>query len=418
MESLKNSYEAVLEFIDKMEELVRFQEEIPVPSTINQTWISFLDYAQKIIRTDACGMFLVHEDSHEFELRNVWPADRKEIFRKEALLQIECGMFSWVINRRKTAIIPSLTSSREKTIVMLPLITARQTLGAVFVYTPISESSITLENLKLLTMLSKQCSLVIENWFLYEKSEKEHKSLLEARSQAARVEKLASIGRLTSGAFHEILNPLNIISSYIQFLLISGNPDTRLKKYLSKMKMESDRIAGIVRGMLRFCGSSRHTQGKSNVKDGIQKALSLAADRLKKVEIIKNIEPGLPLIYCNSDSLLEVFFDVIVNAGDAMPGGGLLKISAQTFSYRRSQVDFIEISFEDTGYGVADAHIDKLFDPFFSTKETGKSPGLGLSISYGIIRDLGGDIRVERCAGRGTIVTIKLPCECLNEVSS
>ena len=353
---------------------------------------------------------MVDEESYEFILRSVWPDDREGTCRKEVLLQVECGMFSWVINRRKAAIIPSLVFSGEKTIVMLPLTTARQTLGAVFVYTPISESLITLENLKLLTVLSRQCSLVVENSFLYEKLTKEHDSLLEARSQTARAEKLASIGRLTSGAFHEILNPLNIISAHIQFLLMVEDPDPRVTEYLLRMKTESDRIAKIVKGMLQFSGYSGRAQEKLNVDELIKKALSLAGDRLKDIEIISEIERGLPLVQCNGDSILQVFFDVIANAGDAMPGGGTLRVSAGRLPVCPEMAgDFIEVVFQDTGCGVSEEHIDKIFDPFFSTKKTGDGPGLGLSISYGVVRDHGGDIRVESGAGRGTIVRVQLP---------
>jgi len=404
---LQKGYQAVLEFIDKMEQLGQFQEKVDIPSNINQIWKVLLDEIRNLVRIDICALFLVDEDTHEFILRNVSPQDKGPICQKEIAFQIECGMFSWIINRRKPAIIPSLVFKNKRTIIMLPLSTIKRTLGVVLILTPIEESSITQENLKLLTMLAKQCSLVMENTLLYEDLRKEHESLQEAQDQIVQAEKLASVGRLTSGAFHEILNPLNIISGHIQFLLMDKDLSPRISKYLNIMRGQSDRIAKIVKGLLQFSRYSKQKIVEVKINDLIEKVLSLVEYEVKfdNVKVIKELDPSLPPIMGDEEKLSQVLFNLVSNARDAMPQGGTLKISTRA----SVNSDFIEIRFQDTGCGISEENINKIFDPFFTTKEAGKGTGLGLSLSYGIIQDHGGTISVESKVNEGTNFIIYLP---------
>jgi diguanylate cyclase (GGDEF)-like protein len=174
---------ALLELIDKIEHLGKFQDRIDFPSTIGQIWEVFLGDMRNLIEIEVCALFLVDDATHEFVLEYAFPENRKTICRKEADYQIECGIFSWIINRRQPALIPALASQNEKSIVMLPLSTIKRTLGVVMVKTPIKESFITHEILKLLTMLAKQYSLVLENTLLYDRLMKKHESLEKANGE-------------------------------------------------------------------------------------------------------------------------------------------------------------------------------------------------------------------------------------------
>ncbi len=176
---------ALLAFIEKMERLNQFQDKIDAPSTMEQIWETFLSEFKYLMRVDVCALFLVDEQTCEFFLKDVFPSNRGGICRQEVDLQIECGMFSWVINRRQPALVPSLTFQEDKTIVMLPLTTSRRTLGMVLAVTPMKESSVTQENLKLAGILLRQFSLVVENVLLYEKLKKEHDSLQTANQEIA-----------------------------------------------------------------------------------------------------------------------------------------------------------------------------------------------------------------------------------------
>ena len=174
---------ALLELIDKIEHLGQFQDRIDFPSTIGQIWEVFLGDVRNLIEIEVCALFLVDDATHEFVLEYAFPENRKTICRKEADYQIECGIFSWIINRRQPALIPALASENEKSIVMLPLSTIKRTLGVVMVKTPIKESFITHEIIKLLTMLAKQYSLVLENTLLYDRLMKKHESLEQANGE-------------------------------------------------------------------------------------------------------------------------------------------------------------------------------------------------------------------------------------------
>lgn len=174
---------ALLELIDKIEHLGQFQDRIDFPSTIGQIWEVFLGDVRNLIEIEVCALFLVDDATHEFVLEYAFPENRKTICKKEANYQIECGIFSWIINRRQPALIPALAFENEKSIVMLPLSTIKRTLGVVMVKTPIKESFITHEIIKLLTMLAKQYSLVLENTLLYDRLMKKHESLEQANGE-------------------------------------------------------------------------------------------------------------------------------------------------------------------------------------------------------------------------------------------
>jgi diguanylate cyclase (GGDEF)-like protein len=181
--SMTEQRTALLELIDKIERLGQFQDRIDFPATIGQIWEVFLDDVRDLIEIEVCALFLVDDDSYEFILEYVYPEDNKAICKKEVDYQIECGIFSWIINRRQPALIPALASANNKSIVMLPLSTIKRTLGVVMVKTPIKESFITHENMKLLTMLAKQYSLVLENTLLYGRLMRKHESLEKANGE-------------------------------------------------------------------------------------------------------------------------------------------------------------------------------------------------------------------------------------------
>jgi diguanylate cyclase (GGDEF)-like protein len=201
---------ALLELIDKIEHLGQFQDRIDFPTSIGQIWEVFLDDVRNLIKIEVCALFVVDDDSHEFVLEYVYPDDKKAICKKEIQYQIECGIFSWIINRRQPALIPALAFENEKSIVMLPLSTIKRTLGAVMVKTPIKESSMTHENMKLLTMLAKQYSLVLENTLLYDRLKKKHKSLEKANGEIKLLSRKDSLtgcynrGYLNEHLHHEI----------------------------------------------------------------------------------------------------------------------------------------------------------------------------------------------------------------------
>jgi transcriptional regulator with GAF, ATPase, and Fis domain len=183
MAELVEKRSALVELIDKIEQLGQFQDRIDFPANIRKIWRVFLADLKNLIEMEVCALFLVDDDTHEFALRYVTPDDKRSICQKEINFQIECGIFSWIINRRQPSLIPALVFENDRSIIMLPLTSTKRTLGVVLLLTPIQENYITHENMKLLTMLAKQYSLVMENTILYERLRKKHRSLEKANGE-------------------------------------------------------------------------------------------------------------------------------------------------------------------------------------------------------------------------------------------
>ncbi len=197
---------ALLELIENIERLGRFQDRLDFPSSVNQIWSAFLVDVQNLIEIEVCALFLVDENTNEFILKYAVPEDSAKLCRKEIDLQIECGIFSWIINRRQPALVPALAFEEVASVVMLPLSTVKRTLGVVLLTTPIQESFITHENMKLLTMLTKECSLVIENTLLYKRLRRKHLSLEKANKEIKQLSRTDSLtGCYNRGHLNELL---------------------------------------------------------------------------------------------------------------------------------------------------------------------------------------------------------------------
>ncbi|MGB5748509.1 MAG: sensor domain-containing diguanylate cyclase [Desulfobacterales bacterium] len=197
---------ALLELIENIERLGQFQDRLDFPSSVNHIWSAFLVDVQNLIEIDVCALFLVDEKTNEFTLKYTVPENNAKLCKKEIDLQIECGIFSWIINRRQPAVIPALAFEKVRSIVMLPLSTVKHTLGVVLLTTPIQESFITHENMKLLTMLTKECSLVMENTLLYERLRRKHLSLEKANKEIKLLSRTDSLtGCYNRGHLNELL---------------------------------------------------------------------------------------------------------------------------------------------------------------------------------------------------------------------
>jgi len=228
---------------------------------------------------------------------------------------------------------------------------------------------------------------------------------IHLEEQLMQAEKLSSIGLLAAGIAHEVNTPITGISSYTQMLLKETPETDRRKPILEKIEKQTFRAAEIVNGLLNFARMNGSEFGDLDVNQLIRDSLSLLDHQMRRnnVKLEARLDGSVPLIYGNAGKLQQVFVNLFLNARDAMPAGGELKIQTSMND------SMVIVDIRDTGVGISEENIKRIFDPFFTTKRTGKGTGLGLAVSYGIIQDHGGRIFVDSAPGKGTHFRLKLP---------
>ena len=231
--------------------------------------------------------------------------------------------------------------------------------------------------------------------------------------QLQHTEKMASVGLLAAGVAHEVNTPLAGISSYTQLLRGKIDDVDARQELLAKIEKQSFRAAKIVNNLLNFSRSSGTEFEETDVNKALLDVLSLLEHQLagSRIRIRKELDSELPLIRGNENRLQQVFFNLVLNARDAMPRGGWLTLATH------ADDDTVVVEVKDTGHGIRKEHIRRIYDPFFTTKGIGRGTGLGLSVSYGIVQELGGGIFVDSTPGQGTRFQVALPALVLSEAA-
>jgi signal transduction histidine kinase len=230
-----------------------------------------------------------------------------------------------------------------------------------------------------------------------------------ALEQAARrADKLAALGTLAAGLAHELNNPIGIICSRIEVMLLeaeaTGLPEA-LRGDLKVLHRNAERVARIAQGLLSFSRPSPRIRTTVDLSGVVRETLLLAEQQVRRggVTLTVDCDDSLPAIEGDSNALEQVLLNLLTNAGAALPAGGEIAIATRRHPDRPG---FVQLIVADTGC-IPPEILPRIFDPFFSTKPAGT--GLGLSISHGIVREHGGTIDVESAPGRGTRFTITLP---------
>src|SRR5262245_15294811 len=217
-------------------------------------------------------------------------------------------------------------------------------------------------------------------------------------------EKLAAIGQLAAGVAHELNTPLASISGYAEELgEITRGAGDKVVQYTGVIRSQTERCKAITQSLLNFARKSDIRVQAVDVNAVLREAIDYL--RFKKRTTGLEIEADLadvPNVQADSVQLLQVFLSVLVNAADAIVGGGRITVRS------RAEKD-VQVTISDTGCGIPEENLKKVFEPFFTTKAPGEGTGLGLSLSYGIVKQLGGSIDLKSRVGEGTQVTIALP---------
>ena len=229
---------------------------------------------------------------------------------------------------------------------------------------------------------------------------------VELESQLSQADKLSSIGLLAAGVAHEVNTPLAVISSYAQMLSKQLQGDPQRGALLEKITRQTFRASEIVNNLLNFSRTSGTEFTDVDVNKIITDTMALLEHQFKisKIQVQDELAEHLPLINGNAGRLQQVFLNLFLNARDAMPNGGTLRVTT-------SNGEGVSVVVSDNGSGIAQEHIHRIYDPFFTTKTApqGRGTGLGLSVTYGIIQEHAGKIRVESRPGEGTTFYLDFP---------
>lgn len=228
-------------------------------------------------------------------------------------------------------------------------------------------------------------------------------------------EKLSSIGVLAAGVAHEINNPLSSVAGYAEALLRrfkdehSLTEDPRLDvfpKYLQVIVRESYRCKSIIDCLLSFSRKSDGSVSNVNINDILNEVLELVRykSRYEKIEIRTNLQSDLPDVISDPSGLRQVCMNLLINAHQSISGAGIVEITT-----KMTDPAMVMFQIRDSGCGITKDAIDQIWDPFFTTKNVGQGIGLGLAVTYNIIKRLGGDISVESQVGKGSKFTVRIP---------
>ncbi len=339
-------------------------------------------------------------------------------------LSAESGLAGWVARERAAVIVddaqndPRFDASVDKltgmitgSLIAVPLKFKGALWGVAQAVDP-TAGQFDWHHQEILESLSNWATIAIENAHLYQSGREQYRRLQDSQARLIHSEKMAALGRLAASLAHEINNPLQSIGMCLS--LIKESIDERedsgdLRLDLGMAMSEVQRLSILMQQLRDYYRPERKAQQLTDVAALERNVLHLTAYQLNNgnINVELNCDQDLPRVVLNPDQLYQVFLNLILNAIDAMPDGGTLKIDTTWQKESDNHPPLIQIMFCDSGEGIAPEDLPRIFEPFFTTKKTGT--GLGLSTSYEIINSFGGNISVSSSPGAGTTFTVNLP---------
>jgi len=283
----------------------------------------------------------------------------------------------------------------------LPLVTKQKLIGVINLGMKGKGEMYTHEDLELLDTMANQATVAIENARLYE-------DLVRAKVQMQRADRLAALGTLTAGLAHEIRNPLVAIKTFTQLLPTRFDDSEFRNHFLQVTAGEVDRIASLVTELLDFARPSQPKLNSEDLNQVVEKMAMLVdtESHKKNIKILKDLYASLPSVTLDKEQIKQVLLNILLNAVDATPENGTISVSTRPVT-RNGYLDCVQVVISDTGKGIPEEDLEKVFTPFYTTKHTGS--GLGLSISHQIVQEHQGNIEVESKQNQGTTFRIILP---------
>lgn len=291
-----------------------------------------------------------------------------------------------------------------RAVLCVPLIVRGRVIGAIELINklggPFSEA-----DRDLLQTMAASVAVAVENAQLYSELADFANELERSQAQLVQAEKMAAIGRLAASVAHEINNPLQAIHNTLHLAVMDQLPDAKRRQYLAMAQSEVERLIEIVQRMLDFYRPSKGGMVEADVNEILQNVLALAQKRIEHSNVLVHtrLAEDLPLIPAVPDQLAQVFLNIVINALEAMPEGGELRVG----TLLSQDGEWVLVAFRDSGPGLTPDQVQNIFEPFYTTKPRGT--GLGLAISYGIVERHGGTIEVSTQPGLGSTFIVHLP---------
>jgi signal transduction histidine kinase/ActR/RegA family two-component response regulator len=392
-----------------------------------------LQEAEKRIRYlipfEAYAFYLVDEEKSDFNLSVCGPTETRRFMEDQVRYMIDEGFFAWAIRERRGVTISSHDHSKQ---LMLHVIATYSRIRGMFVgLLPDKKNSIPDKSLTLLSIILLNTANALEslefyrllrdqNTILEKKIEERTKALAQSERQLQQVMKLQAIGTLAGGIAHDFNNILFPIVGYTELTMDDIPEDSQARKNLEEILKATNRAKELVKQILTFSRQSCHERRPLKVQFLIKEALKLMRATIPStIEIESRVDENCGPINGDPTQIHQVIMNLCTNAYHAMQEtGGKLEVEVKQveISYEKSMErvgmkvgPHLQLTVKDSGCGMDQGVLERIFEPYYTTKEQGKGTGLGLSVIHGIIKNYGGDISVSSQPGKGATFTVYLP---------
>ena len=435
-DEFQKKQEEIMEELERVGQLSRLHDIGQSMHTLNldETLELILQGVAKGIGFDRVRLYLLDEEKRQLFCRVAVGVEREKIQNLTLPYDREDNMVSRAIMEARPFIVEDASRDPRvnldlisfldvKSFAVVPLLSREKVLGGIAADNLISQTLITEKKVKSLMIFANQAALALENALMYEElktfsSELEDRvrkasaRLEETQRQLFQSEKLAALGKLSAGIAHEIRNPLTSIKILIHSLADEMATEASREKDLAVIEAAIGQVNNIIKQFLDFARPRPPSPEPMDVRAVLEETLALLVYEMdaQRVSLERNYGPDLPPVPMDREQMKQVFLNLLLNAIQAMEGGGSVRIHTRLKPQGADgKSRFAEIAIRDTGPGMPPEIRDKIFEPFFSTKEEGI--GLGLPIAQRIVEEHGGEIRVESRPGEGTTFTVLLPVE-------
>ncbi|TET87024.1 MAG: GAF domain-containing sensor histidine kinase [Desulfobacteraceae bacterium] len=402
----------------ELETILRFTALINSSLRIEDVLNYAMEWAEEFIDAEASTVYELDEEKSELFIR-IARGEKKESVER-IKFELGQGISGHVVQTGQPMVIQDvrkekrfspkfdrITGFHTRSMICVPLILRGKTIGALQVLNKKSGDLFTQIDVELLTSMSQQIAVAMENAKLYRRLEKRFelnaRELKTAQDKLILSERLVAMSHLVQGVAHEIRNPVTTIGGFARRIKKILKRDPEVDKYLNAILEESERLESLVRQVHEYTSVLAATLALDDIRATLHEVVNKFEPIAQQqgVSLVTKIDESLPLTRMASSQIMTALSNIMENALESMPNGGKLVLEAKQ---RNSQL-FIKIL--DTGHGIRQEYLNSVYDPFFSSKTHGA--GLGLAVVYQIVKNHDGEITIQSQEGKGTSVTIQLP---------